>query len=231
MAEAGLQIINDSGTFLVSDKNPTLAFVAKGSTTLNQPFTSFEPNAQQYWRGTPALPSGHGASVLAVRSSGFFFPDFNGATPRYGSDVSGTVIQWYMFARPQPTSGSGAGLQVFDEAGRCTYDSNQRVGKVIQRLATPGQTAFASTMPQTNYTGPLFPTGKTYAAVVTGSSSRGAMLEVDPRGRPIYRLNPMISISNRVTVKERISWWSTTDTDDRYAGGSIVSLIIDVTGY
>ena len=231
MAEAGLQIINDSGTFLVSDKNPTLAFVAKGNTTLNQAHTGTEPNSQTYWRGTPALPSGHGASVLAIRSSGFFFPDFNGKTPRYGTDVSGTVIQWYMFARPQPTSGSGAGLQVFDEAGRCTYDSEQRVGKVIQRLVTPGQPATGSTFPQTNYTGPLFPSGKTYAAVMTGGGTRGAMLEVDPRGRPIWRLNPMISVSNRVIVKERISWWATTDTDDRFAGGGTVSLIIDVTGY
>lgn len=231
MAEAGLQIINDSDTFLVSDKNPTLGLVAKGSTTLNQSVTPIEPNASTYWRGTPSLPSGHSAYVLAVRSSGFFFPDFNGKTPRYGTDVSGTVISWYMFARPVAGSGSGAGLQVFDEAGRCTYDSEQRVGKVVQVLDTPGQTAFGSIVPQTNYTGPLFPVGKTYAVIVAQNLDRVAMTAPNPLGAPAYTIGTMISCSDRIVVKERSRWNAITDTDDRAAGGTTKSLIIDVTGY
>lgn len=231
MSEAGLQIINDSGTFLISDKNPTLAFVAKGSTILDQPYTGPEPNAQPYWRGTPSLPSGYSACVLAVRSSGFFFPDFDGTTPRYGSDVAGTVIDWYMFARPLAGSGSGAGLQVFDEAGRCTYDSEQRVGKVVQVLNTPGVSAFGGVVPETTYTGPLFPSGKTYALVLASGGLRVAMTEPNPSGATAYYIEPMISCSDRVIVKERLAWYGTTDTDDRAAGGNTTSLIIDVTGY
>lgn len=140
---SGIEVINTSGTVLVNDIDPSLALKSKSFITANSSgiasttFASVEIPVIAFSCAVETVCSAthSGTSVTANFVS--------------GSSASITV---YLFDRPVPTA-LGHGLQVFDTAGKCTFDSNQKYGRVVSTIS--GESTYSGS--------------GVYAAVVTNS--------------------------------------------------------------
>lgn len=225
MADAGFEVINDAGTFSVSSRNPTLAFIQKGTTLLNTFVPAVGGVELAHYKGTITLPSGYDSIVVAVRTSTYLWQFLPDPVSVFRCAASGQSLTWYMFARPATPSGSGAGIQIFDENGKCTFDSNAKPGRVmgVTRVSYSGAQQFD---PKTLHTGAAWPAGKTYAMVPFSYTER-----VYQSGINVRYFSSEFSCNANLAIRERLYTSGTTDTSDAFIGGQAGAMLIDVTGY
>lgn len=234
MATAGFQAINDAGTFSVTDKNPTLCFITKGSVTC--PGWGSPTGLTGLGSGVVITPpSGYTEMVMAYRSNGLFISAEAAAMVNPGQQFkvfgpSTTTVEWFLFARSlnTPSShGSGAGLQIFDALGRNTFDSSAKPGKVMEVVNLPLPVQGPGN--QVLYNGAAFPTGKTYAAVPRYYSER--IYQPMPPISEVKYYTACMRCSTNLLVQEYMYIRGISDTMDqgRWGGGAI--LLVDVTGY
>lgn len=180
---AGIEVINNWGTVLIDSNDPSLCLHTK------------------------ATASSDGSRVLAYTFHGVEFPTLAlrstaGKVSIIGSSVSGTSITYtlltenaaqsvdmYLFDRPI-SSGSTYGLQVFDAAGRLTFDALRSPGRVVDVLGDLG-----------TYTGT---SGRIYAGIVSPLLQGQYFLNVDydnPPGVP----NPTIQFWDRYATCAGVS--------------------------
>ena len=230
MATAGFEAYNDAGTFSVTDKNPTLGFIAKGSVVC--PGWGSPSGGTGLGSGiviTP--PSGYTAMVMAYRSNGLFIPAECIPTSGLGTTFkvfgpNTTTVEWFLFGRSQKTPsshGSGAGLQVFDAMGRNTFDSSMRPGYVmdVATPSVPAQTLGTKVL----YNGGAFPGGKQYAAVPRFYAER----IYQPTSTAQYYIACM-SCGSNLRIEEYMHTTGPSDTYDasQWTGGAC--MLVDVTG-
>ncbi|WP_146033444.1 hypothetical protein [Stenotrophomonas sp. VV52] len=91
--------------------------------------------------------------IVAVRSSKPFTVSrarpvsggwqFGWISSNFGGAAVGDTIEVFVFDRPPARSGPGSGLQVFDDAGRIVFDSQNRYMKVVDARTLIGATPTA----------------------------------------------------------------------------------------
>jgi len=141
---AGLQIINTHGTVLIDSSNPCLQLRAKYTISTNSatgPNSITEivvPNAQRPVFALRPHANNVGMYILAVnlRPSERLVQVMR--TNNVGTEAVGAVgATLYHFDVPTATSGT-YGLQVFNEAGVCTFDSSGKTAVVVASASGPG---------------------------------------------------------------------------------------------
>ncbi|WP_295226969.1 hypothetical protein [uncultured Brevundimonas sp.] len=133
----GLTVYGDGGQVQVDDVSPTLAFLAKGSITLDQEMrsTTTPVFSRAYINSQGAVASAAGGMLCAFRARDNDNPigvwginPSDGSTSFVGYSQFGglPVVDWWMFGRaPAPPTGT-YGLTVYDDAGRVTWSSDHR---------------------------------------------------------------------------------------------------------
>lgn len=133
----GFQAFNDNNYVQIDDQYSNLRLVTKGTLPAGKNVVSVT--------GTYPLvvlrleqPTG-GTDVFAypescIRSGGKW--DFTLSTTLGGVFKPGTVFEYYVFDKAEPTP-SNFGLQTFDSTGKLIYDSNDRYLKIVSQITTP----------------------------------------------------------------------------------------------
>lgn len=214
---AGLEVRNDYGTFLITDRDPSLALRYKR--TISTDGTGYATTTF----------SGVEIPIVAIRSSATVY-----AVTQHRSASSVTVTLWsqpanssvelFVFDRPIETPGN-FGLQVFDADGKCTFDSSRQYGRVV-----------ASNPPVGDWIGV---SGRTYAAAIL---SQRWLHEFENTNQPgvfdhYYYSSAVRSIPNGMWTSPRYVYQVVPESHparpDNYFRGNSQPLIVvlDVTGY
>lgn len=129
--EAGFIIYGDSGTVQIDDTYPNLALLKKGTATLTD-------TGNEFTQSRSALITVTGETPMIAWTSNF--PVFLAMVSKSGSTYTfrlmstnaydGYSFTYYVFDRPVD-SGSTSGVQVFDSAGRLTFDSGRKYLRVM----------------------------------------------------------------------------------------------------
>lgn len=215
---AGLQVINNYGTVLIADTNPSLSLKEKRTVTI-------AANGRVTFSFTGVeLP------MLSFRCNTIVHSQYmtrSGSTITYTlSGAVGAVITLYLFDRPVPTTGSNAGLQVFDAAGRCTFDSSGKYGIIV-----------ASNPPIGSWIGTA---GRLYAVCITSPywnilHSYEGFWENEEHWFTTQAATGGRSITNGIEWYPKYNWDSfqaagqSVPADSESGAGTI--LVLDVTGY
>lgn len=152
---SGMQVFNTAGTLVADMTSPTL--------TLRNKVTVTVPAGAGRTRFVDQLFTNCDIPVFAFRANGVnrnFFPDISAVAGQptqrsvrcytvTGYDISDDespaisdpidttsfTVTIYHFDRPATPGASGYGLQLFDELGRPTFDSNQKAARVLRTLS------------------------------------------------------------------------------------------------
>lgn len=166
---SGITIYGDSGAVQVDENYFNYALVAKGTATLLEDAQALPNGAIR--RGAKVQISVQGESPIIAWSSGFplhiyrvsvnagvwSFVISSGISggSGYPPGLAGNSFTYYVFDRPSD-SGGGFGFQVFDAAGRLTFDATRKYMRVVRFY----ETSDPKSMDSIDTTLP----GKTYAA-------------------------------------------------------------------
>lgn len=153
---SGMQVFNTSGTLVADMTTPTLTLRNKITVTVpagagairfvdqlfancDIPVFAFRPNgANRNFFADVSTVVGQPTqrSVRCYTAAEWFF-DTEGSDPATmdTNNTTSFTVTIYHFDRPAaPAPGAGFGLQMFDELGRPTFDSNQKPAKVLRAL-------------------------------------------------------------------------------------------------
>ena len=218
---AGIQILNDYGTILVDDQNPSMSLRTKLniSSGVNSTFnitgeipTVAIHTATQYLKGA-SYTQQSGYRLYSVGSEKTEL----GPPPAFNATA-------YHFDRPVD-SGIKAGLKIYDSAGRLTFDALGKYARVAGVLTGYGSQVF--------YGSP----GRTYACVVLASVyvdelivSRFGSHRIRQQWVTGYRQDGANVIMRDVRLND--IEYPSSETPFRFQRGSEPKLLIlDVTGY
>lgn len=164
----GFRIRTDSGITQIDDTFQNLAFITKGTVTMNQNGASNGNHPSQYVVYGSLTVTGRDTPLIAIRSgvpTGFrkivnqgggqwyYEFSFDGA---YGASAT---VDWYLFDRPPATGGYG--IRIKDASNREVFNSNNRYMRPKAFVTIPTGQPTARTTPW-DYTG--LPLG-TYAYI------------------------------------------------------------------
>jgi hypothetical protein len=158
----GLEIVNDSGTYVVTSEHKNLQLKNKGTLTLPATVGSSSgtwPGVAQaqisVTAGTLPFIAFRSSSLVGVTSyvsGGTLYITFFSPTPS-------ASISWYVFDFISSASTSGIGLQVFDDAGGVTFESE------IGELRIAGISQMTGVGETTSDLSVAYPAGRTYASI------------------------------------------------------------------
>jgi len=221
---AGIEVINNSGTTLINDRDPVLVLREKRT-------VSGAPGAS-YVSGTATF-SNTRFPVFAVKTPnwGFIHSVTKSGTDtivKYGSytEPGGSAITVELFYFDVPTRSigqSGAGLAIFNSSGLCMFDSNEK-NAIVTSVNPPNGTWTGSP-------------GRTYVMAFYSAWRRRIIrqTDLDYYSDRTYA-NAAKSINNTVVVNSELMYAggdnipgnvSDSDTETGAKGG----VILDVTGY
>lgn len=153
---AGLQAFNTFGTLVADMTTPTLTlrnkitvtvpagagairFVDQLFTNCDIPVFAFRPNGvnRNFFADISAVvgqPTQR--SVRCYTANEWFYdPESSDPATMAPNNSASFTVTIYHFDRPATPGSSGSGLQLFDELGRCTFDSNQKPARVLRSLS------------------------------------------------------------------------------------------------
>jgi hypothetical protein len=158
---AGFQIFGDNGNTQIDENYFNFACVAKG--TINMPATVPDSNGYKAVQSVyltidadyPMLflnPKSTMAAVQRVKTTGrsHEFRIVGGMTE--GSVPQAESFSWFLFDKPPAPPANGSGIQVFNDAGQCVFDSNYPPMRFMDIITVPTNSSTGSwTYPPGDY--------------------------------------------------------------------------------
>lgn len=206
---SGIQIFGDKNTVQIDSNYSNLAFRQKISLVYSQfsfvsglgvPIHYFNVSNSSEIPMICVAPTGRICTVWSIQPLGNSTWRVGIATEYVNSLAGGTAIgDVYVYAKPLPVdlNASGYGLQVFDNQGNVTFDSNQLPMSVVGYLYARDQFYMVNGVAQNTatYTIPNA-TGRKFAFCTSGASfyRQGLAQTADPSGGYSYFVD-MIQIS------------------------------------
>lgn len=241
----GLIVTGTSGAIQIDQTYANLAVVQKGTLS----WTVGAPQQDQIYGDsvsytTPTI--GHSPMIAFTNTSGvlvnfdYIATSVSGANTTWsfafmGAKADGSAgtaaITYYIFDRPQASSGSTAGLKVYDGSGLLTYDSGYNYANIVgvQGASLPAGTAAQS------YT---YTSGRTYAIVQGFNPSYPTVSATGaPAGSGSTYLNEnhfwgMQTIASGFSITPYYAFYQLSSSNAVYVTRTQYSaLVLDVTGF
>jgi len=147
---AGVEIINDNGTILIDSNDPSLCLRVKATVTSDaSKLATYTLSAVEF----PTLAVRSTAGWVALKSEA---RSGGGITWTLRTQYASQSVTLYVFDRASATGLGSYGVQIFDAAGKLTFATQHKPGRVAGRQIGNGTWTGAS--------------GKTYAAIISTTS-------------------------------------------------------------
>jgi hypothetical protein len=136
----GIQVIGDAGNVQVDQDFVTMAFLAKGSITLDQEqIVGVTPTLNDAWlSSTGAAASAAGGLLCAFRARdasrpvGVWSTSGSGSSTQfvgYSTSTNPPIVDWWIFGRP-PVESTQFGAEVYDASGARVWSSAGKPMKI-----------------------------------------------------------------------------------------------------
>lgn len=225
---AGLVVYNDDNILQIDGEFKNLCLRSKVTVTCNTAVTS--GNSTFYRSGAQSY-SGISNLVIAVRSSVNCMVYWVSSTQYViYAETSGASVTVYLFGDP-PAPTSDYGLRVYNDAGEVVFDAAREYMRVVdfKVLSTSTQEGSES-----------YPSGRTYAVVLSGGFWGRCIATGAPSGSPSYYLHEWkrtaASFSGTTLTLHGVYVYSANSSgpfaDMLYDSRSATyALVLDVTNY